>query len=45
LYNEYQFVAAFAVASLMTLMALITLIIKNVAEWKVQQQNREAGAE
>lgn len=45
LYNEYQFVAAFAVASLMTLMAIITLIIKNVAEWKVQQQNREAGAE
>ncbi|WP_371379326.1 sulfate ABC transporter permease subunit CysW [Sporomusa aerivorans] len=43
LYNEYQFVAAFAVASLMTLMALVTLIIKNIAEWKVQQQNQAAG--
>lgn len=43
LYNEYQFVAAFAVASLMTLMAIITLIVKNIAEWKVRQQSQESG--
>ncbi|CVK18141.1 sulfate ABC transporter permease subunit CysW [Sporomusa sphaeroides] len=41
LYNEYQFVAAFAVASLMTLLAIITLVVKNIAEWEVQQQSQE----
>jgi sulfate transport system permease protein len=45
LYNEYQFVAAFAVASLMTLMAIITLVVKNIAEWKVQQQSQEPEVE
>jgi len=39
LYNEYKFSAAFAVASLLTLIALINLIVKNVAHWKIQQQN------
>jgi sulfate transport system permease protein len=33
LYNEYQSVAAFAVASLLALLALVTLAIKTVAEW------------
>lgn len=42
LYNEYQFVAAFAVASLMSLMAIVTLVVKNIAEWKVQQQIKDA---
>ncbi|HBS60380.1 MAG TPA: sulfate ABC transporter permease subunit CysW [Firmicutes bacterium] len=42
LYNEYQFVAAFAVASLLTLMAVITLVAKSIVEWKVQQQLEEA---
>jgi sulfate transport system permease protein len=32
LYNEYNFVGAFAVASLLTLLALITLVVKKVAE-------------
>jgi sulfate transport system permease protein len=32
LYNEYNFVAAFAVASLLTLLALVTLVIKSIAE-------------
>ncbi len=32
LYNEYNFVGAFAVASLLTLLALVTLIAKKVAE-------------
>lgn len=33
LYNEYQSVAAFAVASLLALLALVTLMIKRVVEW------------
>jgi len=38
LYNEYNYTAAFAVASLLAFLALITLVIKTVAEWKVRQQ-------
>jgi sulfate transport system permease protein len=34
LYNEYNFVAAFAVASLLALLALVTLAIKSVLEWR-----------
>ncbi len=34
LYNEYQFAAAFAVASLMSVLAIFTLIVKNIIEWK-----------
>ncbi|MEW4210543.1 sulfate ABC transporter permease subunit CysW [Priestia megaterium] len=34
LYNEYQFAAAFAVASLMSILAIFTLIAKNIIEWK-----------
>ena len=34
LYNEYQSVAAFAVASLLAILALVTLFIKSVAEWQ-----------
>jgi len=34
LYNEYNFVGAFAMASLLTLLALVTLVIKKVVEWK-----------
>lgn len=34
LYNEYQFAAAFAVASLLALLALVTLFIKWFVEWK-----------
>lgn len=37
LYNEYKFTAAFAVASLLTLLAIINLIIKNIADWKINQ--------
>lgn len=32
LYNEYNFVAAFAVASLLTLLALVTLVLKRIIE-------------
>jgi len=38
LYNEYKFSAAFAVASLLTVIAIINLIIKNIADWKIKQQ-------
>lgn len=38
LYNEYNYTAAFAVASLLAFLALITLAIKTAAEWKVRQQ-------
>ncbi len=34
LYNEYQYVAAFTVASLLALLALITLAAKSFVEWK-----------
>lgn len=33
LYNEYNFVAAFAVASLLALLAIVTLILKAIVEW------------
>jgi sulfate/thiosulfate transport system permease protein len=35
LYNDYAFVPAFAVASLLALLALATLVIKSVVEWRV----------
>jgi sulfate transport system permease protein len=38
LYNEYNFTAAFAVASLLTLLAVITLIAKKIVEWKTEKQ-------
>ena len=34
LYNEYQFAAAFAVASLLALLALLTLVVKTFVEWQ-----------
>ena len=42
LYNEYQSVAAFAVASLLALLALVTLLIKSVAEWRAEQEQKTA---
>jgi sulfate/thiosulfate transport system permease protein len=43
LYNEYQFAAAFAVASLLALLALVTLVLKYVVEQRVKAQRRVAG--
>lgn len=40
LYNEYNFVAAFAVASLLTLLALLTLLLKTVIEFKFAEEIR-----
>jgi sulfate/thiosulfate transport system permease protein len=34
LYNDYDFVAAFAVASLLTLLAIVTLALKSALEWR-----------
>jgi sulfate/thiosulfate transport system permease protein len=36
LYNEYNFVAAFAVASLLALLALVTLALKTAVEWRMR---------
>ncbi|HZY99063.1 MAG TPA: sulfate ABC transporter permease subunit CysW [Candidatus Baltobacteraceae bacterium] len=35
LYDDYQFVPAFAVASLLALLALVTLVVKSVVEWRM----------
>jgi sulfate/thiosulfate transport system permease protein len=42
LYNEYNFVAAFAVASLLALLALVTLAAKSVVEWRVRREFEQA---
>jgi sulfate/thiosulfate transport system permease protein len=38
LYNEYNFVGAFAVASMLTLLAVATLVIKTLVEWRTGYQ-------
>jgi sulfate transport system permease protein len=45
LYNEYQFVPAFAVASLLALLALVTLVAKSLVEWKSKQRDSETAQE
>jgi sulfate transport system permease protein len=42
LYNEYQFAAAFAVASLLALLALATLVVKTLVEWRARHQLAES---
>jgi sulfate transport system permease protein len=39
LYNEYNFTAAFATASLLALLALVTLAIKSFIEWRLKDTN------
>jgi sulfate/thiosulfate transport system permease protein len=34
LYNDYQMTAAFAVASILALLAVVTLVVKSIVEWK-----------
>ena len=41
LYNEYQFQAAFAVASLLALLAIVTLVAKSLVEWREKAAGRE----
>ncbi len=44
LYNEYNFVAAFAVASLLALLAIVTLAAKILLEWRLAREiKRKAG--
>ena len=38
LYNEYNFAAAFAVASILALLALLTLVIKTYVEWRLRRE-------
>jgi sulfate transport system permease protein len=38
LYNEYQFAAAFAVASILVIIAIIVLILRNIVEWKSKKE-------
>jgi sulfate transport system permease protein len=45
LYNEYNFAAAFAVASLLACLALVTLVLKSLIEWKARRQQGEAAVE
>ncbi|GAA4018203.1 sulfate ABC transporter permease subunit CysW [Actimicrobium antarcticum] len=41
LYNEYNFAAAFAVASLLALLALVTLALKSFIEWRLQESGEQ----
>jgi sulfate/thiosulfate transport system permease protein len=38
LYNEYLFVAAFAVASVLAMLAIVTLVIKTFVEWRADRR-------
>jgi sulfate/thiosulfate transport system permease protein len=40
LYNEYNFTAAFAIASLLALLALVTLAVKTFIEWRLHQAHK-----
>jgi sulfate/thiosulfate transport system permease protein len=42
LYNEYAFQAAFAVASILTFLAVLTLVAKTAVEWRLQRVLAEA---
>ncbi|MGM8931573.1 sulfate ABC transporter permease subunit CysW [Salinicola halophyticus] len=44
LYNEYQFSAAFAVATLLAGLAIVTLIAKSIVEWRQQRQWENASS-
>ena len=39
LYNEYNAVGAFASASVLALLALVTLVAKTIVEWRMRQEN------
>jgi len=43
LYNEYAFAASFAVASVLTLLALVTLALKTLVEWRQRRALAERG--
>lgn len=41
LYNEYNFVAAFAMASVLAILALLTLVAKTMLEWRIQRLQQQ----
>ncbi len=45
LYNEYQFAAAFAVASVLAQLALVTLVLKSYVEWRTRRETSDPLAE
>ncbi|WP_368641867.1 sulfate ABC transporter permease subunit CysW [Castellaniella ginsengisoli] len=45
LYNEYNFAAAFSVASLLALLALLTLVLKSLAEWRLRALSGRTASE
>jgi sulfate transport system permease protein len=40
LYNEYQGAAAFAVASLLAMLAVLTLVLKRFLEWRMGRRTK-----
>jgi sulfate transport system permease protein len=44
LYNEYAFAASFAVASVLTLLALVSLVLKSLVEWQQRRADAERAA-
>ena len=45
LYNDYQFTASFAVASLLALLAIVTLVVKSIVEWRTAREQAIAARE
>jgi sulfate transport system permease protein len=44
MYNEYQYAAAFAVSSLLVFLAVVTLVIKSILEWKSERAMHDQDA-
>jgi sulfate transport system permease protein len=42
LFNDYKLAASFAMASLLLMLALLTLIVKSFIEWKFHQDQKES---
>lgn len=38
LYNEYNFTAAFAVASILVVLAIVVLVLRNIVEWRTKRE-------
>ncbi len=45
LYNEYQYTAAFAVSSILMMLAIVTLVVKHGIEWKISRELAELSEE
>ena len=41
LYNEYNFTAAFAVAAILVILAVIVLILRNLVEWRGKRRMKD----